>query len=82
MKKLRALVQIARLFLKIKNTRAGDQLRLGANTHVLLYSKSGEMINPDTFTGLADLSLDKENWVKLRKLRLNQVLVCLKIIAI
>ncbi|MFX3912306.1 sensor histidine kinase, partial [Streptococcus suis] len=43
-----------------KNTRAGDQLRLGAKTHVLLYSKSGEMINPDNFTGLDDLSLDKE----------------------
>lgn len=67
MKKLRALVQIACLFLKIKNTRAGDQLRLGANTHVLLYSKSGEMINPDTFTGLADLSLDKEKLGEIKE---------------
>ncbi len=55
------------LFLKIKNTRDGDQLRLGVNTHVLLYSKSGEMVNPDTFTGLADLLLDKEKLGEIKE---------------
>ncbi|MEI4363071.1 sensor histidine kinase [Streptococcus suis] len=50
-----------------KNTRDGDQLRLGVNTHVLLYSKSGEMVNPDTFTGLADLLLDKEKLGEIKE---------------
>ncbi|HEL2003809.1 TPA: HAMP domain-containing histidine kinase [Streptococcus suis] len=50
-----------------KNTRDVEQLKLGINTHVLLYSKSGEMVNPDTFTGLADLPLDKEKLGEIKE---------------
>ncbi|WP_155973111.1 sensor histidine kinase [Streptococcus ruminantium] len=45
----------------------GEQLRLGVNTHVLLYNKNGEIINPDKFTGLSRLTLDKENLDEIRE---------------
>ncbi|MDG4505358.1 HAMP domain-containing histidine kinase [Streptococcus suis] len=49
--------------------KKGDQpMRLGTNTHVLLYSKSGALLNPDNFTGLSDLKVDKENLGEIKEL--------------
>ena len=44
-----------------------DQLKLGYNTHVLLYSNDGVVVNPDNFTGLSDLSLDKKNLGEIKE---------------
>ena len=44
-----------------------DQLKLGYNIHVLLYSNDGVVVNPDNFTGLSDLSLDKKNLGEIKE---------------
>ncbi|HFU3799692.1 TPA: sensor histidine kinase [Streptococcus suis] len=51
-----------------KDMKAGEQMRLGTNTHVLLYSKSGELLNPDNFTGLSQLKLDKKDLGEIKEL--------------
>ncbi|HEL1761242.1 TPA: HAMP domain-containing histidine kinase [Streptococcus suis] len=51
-----------------KDMKAGEQMRMGTNTHVLLYSKSGELLNPDNFTGLSNLKVDKERLGEIREL--------------
>ncbi|HFI0231134.1 TPA: sensor histidine kinase [Streptococcus suis] len=48
----------------------GHQMRLGTNTHVLLYSKSGNLLNPDNFTGLSVLKVDKEKLGEIKELTL------------
>lgn len=50
-----------------KSGKTPEQLRLGLNTHVLLYSKSGEMLNPDNFSGLSDLKLDKDDLGQIKE---------------
>ncbi|HFI0420813.1 TPA: sensor histidine kinase [Streptococcus suis] len=51
-----------------KDMKGNHQMRLGTNTHVLLYSKSGELLNPDNFTGLSNLKVDKEKLGEIREL--------------
>ncbi|HFI0645419.1 TPA: sensor histidine kinase [Streptococcus suis] len=51
-----------------KDMKGNHQMRLGTNTHVLLYSKSGELLNPDNFTGLSNLKVDKERLGEIREL--------------
>lgn len=46
---------------------SGKQLRLGMNTHVLLYNKNGEIVNPDKFTGLSKLALDRQNLDEIKE---------------
>lgn len=40
--------------------KSGENMRLGMNTHVLLYRKDGAIINPDNFSGLSSFKLDKK----------------------
>ncbi|HFI0403125.1 TPA: sensor histidine kinase [Streptococcus suis] len=54
-----------------KEKKTGDQMRLGTNTHVLLYNTSGELINPDNFTGLSELKLDKKNLGEIKELEVD-----------
>ncbi|WP_105210383.1 sensor histidine kinase [Streptococcus suis] len=51
-----------------KDMKGKHQMRLGTNTHVLLYSKSGELLNPDNFTGLSNLKVDKEKLGEIKEL--------------
>ncbi|HFU4465539.1 TPA: sensor histidine kinase [Streptococcus suis] len=53
-----------------KDMKTGGQMRLGSNTHVLLYSKSGELLNPDNFTGLSQLKLDKKDLGEIKELEI------------
>lgn len=51
-----------------KDLKSGEQMRLGSNTHVLLYSKNSDLLNPDNFTGLSELKLDKSNLGEIKEL--------------
>ncbi|MGQ7461482.1 sensor histidine kinase [Streptococcus suis] len=52
-----------------KSGRSREPLKLGINTHILLYNKSGELLNPDNYTGFDSLELDKDKLGEIKELK-------------
>ncbi|MDG3132411.1 HAMP domain-containing histidine kinase [Streptococcus suis] len=51
-----------------KDSRENSEFRLDVNTHILLYSKQGKMLNPDNFTGLSHFTLDKSHLGQIQEI--------------
>lgn len=44
-----------------------QEMKFGANTHVLLYSKNESLLNPDNFTGLSEFKVDKSSLGEIKE---------------
>ncbi|HEM2808791.1 TPA: sensor histidine kinase [Streptococcus suis] len=50
-----------------KSIGGNHEMKFGANTHVLLYSKNESLLNPDNFTGLSEFKVDKSSLGEIKE---------------
>ncbi|HEM2547480.1 TPA: HAMP domain-containing histidine kinase [Streptococcus suis] len=50
-----------------KSIDGNQEMKFGANTHVLLYSKNESLLNPDNFTGLSEFKVDKSSLGEIKE---------------
>ncbi|HFU4116273.1 TPA: sensor histidine kinase [Streptococcus suis] len=50
-----------------KSIGGNQEMKFGANTHVLLYSKNESLLNPDNFTGLSEFKVDKSSLGEIKE---------------
>lgn len=50
-----------------KSIDGNQEMKFGANTHVLLYSKDESLLNPDNFTGLSEFKVDKSSLGEIKE---------------
>lgn len=50
-----------------KSIGGNQEMKFGANTHVLLYSKNERLLNPDNFTGLSEFKVDKSSLGEIKE---------------
>lgn len=47
--------------------KADSKIRLSTNFHVVIYDSKGQVFNPDQFSGLSDLKLDKDDLESIKE---------------
>ncbi|WP_105144352.1 sensor histidine kinase [Streptococcus suis] len=50
-----------------KSIGGNHEMKFGANTHFLLYSKNESLLNPDNFTGLSEFKVDKSSLGEIKE---------------